>query len=378
MVSHKHILLIICCYWALMQQAVSQKQIDFELGVTRMNLDFKKKADDRKQILRLIKESGAKYVRLSGPKNSQAIPQVIDDIKYANCLGLQVYIALYKAKELFPPNERKVPFLNTKASYRFSSIDLESYTLFLKNILAEVKAQDAKLLGIEVFNEPNFGFNGDIIINKNKQPGIIINEHTQSEDVVFMQGLNKIEEGFNKYGQLLKITKEQINATFKGQEAPKVITASLSLDNQLSNWEFGRRKRVNVVDPGYFLRFLAGKTNKNETDYLQYADKIGTHYYPKLVNDQSEANEIPHRILSKITENTNKPILISEFGISRKRVNNENDRYQHFKIAIDALQNSALLKNEVVYIFSFDINDTHKIFDEGSLLPCADIYNYYN
>ncbi|TSA32028.1 MAG: hypothetical protein D4R65_10160, partial [Verrucomicrobiaceae bacterium] len=185
--------------------ATGTKPTGFEIGTTEQNLQWMEKGVPEQQLAHIdaIADAGAKWVRLTLRK--PFAPCLLAHIKRANERGVKVMVHLESDEHLlYAPGTKKRPGNHGHGgcawdSYPLSELDLSLCEAFVREFFELLKAENATVSAIEMFNEINWNaFNGDLPLTDG---GLWIDDSTPWDDPVFV----KYRAGIEKIGRLTKI-----------------------------------------------------------------------------------------------------------------------------------------------------------------------------
>ncbi|NEW78355.1 MAG: T9SS type A sorting domain-containing protein [Gelidibacter sp.] len=358
----------------------AQNVLRYELGIHRPNLSWAGTLSEEKLLLDKMNEMGAKSVRLN-PTSMGTVTDFIEHVKYANQLGMKVNmeISITAFPEFYPLGTTKRPVIGIWGPrYRFSDMVPDNIKVWAATVFDQMKAAGAQIELVEFGNESNWiDFNGDLpyIVG-----GKFYDYSSEWNDPTYI----KIREGFSKYGMALKKIREELNRVW-GNDTVKLITNGSVAGYHLTSW--AQTNGGSILSTAVMLDLLQGthpELPANSTNYLNEADGIGIHLYPKVIElnfnqaKESVANEI-RTIMNPIVDVVGEdiPVWVTEWDYPKSLFNNdsETDRYTMLKNFLAVCQ--ALPYNwQKFYLFTFD-QGSHKIYENGQFLPGSQIFTDY-
>jgi len=345
-------------------------------GVCRMNLQRESNAKVV-EIANNIVRSEIPLVRINGVKVGGSIDQVIHSINTFSQKGVKVLLMQPPCDEMFPEGYEQIPGPSHPV-YRMSDIDLDRFSNFMDELLEQIalRIPEDALIGFELFNEANqAGYNGDLQPTSDGK-GEIFTVDTPLDKPSFQDAYL----GINKYGKCLKITREVLDIHFPKKNI-KLVTNGMSTGDGWNNYRWRINQGSSIVLPDMFVTLLQGThpQQQDKTNYLQFVDAIGLHSYPPLEDNMLEIlNEYHFDPINAIL-NGPMPYWITEWGFPRTRFENnggEARRLQYFRSFVQALE--AIESTEMATLFDFDLNEQHRIWENGALLESGKIFQEIN
>lgn len=355
------------------QKEVGTKAIH---GVCRQNLQWVSYSNVV-DIANNISASNIPVVRLGGVKESGSIEQVIHNINTFAQKGVKVQLIQPMWMEMFPEGYQKVPGPNFKL-YRMSDIDLGRFRNFMDELLGQITLYTPKdaLIALELFNEANWGdFNGDLQPTAEGKGEVFTLE--TSLDYPSFQAIYR---GIGRYGECLQITKELMDKHFANREV-KLVTTGMVSGGERNNHSWSINNGFTVIAADMFITLLQGNhpDQSDKTNWLQYADGIGIHAYPPLVEDM--AKELKTYYFNPINAVLDKPIpyWMTEWGFARPQFQNnggEERRLHYVRNFIQAIEDIG--GTAMTALYEFDATDNHNIWENGTLLESGKIFQEIN
>ncbi|PQJ79820.1 T9SS type A sorting domain-containing protein [Polaribacter porphyrae] len=369
---------LICCFCCI--NLNSQNFLRFEQGIHRPNLNWLGTLEEEKQLIDKMNEIGIKSIRLN-PTASQSVGDFIEHVKYANQLNIKVnmVISITAFPEFFVNGATKRPEVGIWGPrYKFSDLVPENIGNWCEQVFNRLQNAGAIIELVEFGNESNWiDFNGDLPYIEG---GKFYDYTTDWNDSSFI----KIREGILKYGQALKFVKDKIDLVW-GENDVQLITNGAVEGYRLTDWAI--TNGGSILSTAVMLDLLKGghpQLPAESENYLQNADGIGIHFYPKVIEldidiaKKTVANEIRDimtPIINVVSIET--PIWVTEWNYNKGlfQNNSEEDRYIMLKNLLEICH--GLPYNwKKFYLFTFD-NSSHKIYENGAFLPASKIFNDY-
>lgn len=329
------------------------------------------------EIANNIANSDIPVVRINGVKEGGSIEQVIHNINTFTQKGVKVLLVQPMLMDMFPEGYEKVPGPNFKL-YRMSDIHPDRFRSFMNELLEQIALhtpEDA-LIGLELFNEANWGdFNGDLQPTAEGK-GEVFTLKTPLDHPAFQA----IYAGIGRYGQCLEITKDLMNTHFAGRDV-KLVTTGMVSGGERNNYSWSINNGFTVIATNMFMTLLQGKhpDQTDKTNYLRFADGIGIHAYPPLVdNMENDLRTYYFDPINAIVDNP-MPYWVTEWGFARPQFENnggEKRRLQYIRSFIQALE--AIGGTAMTALFEFDATDNHNIWENGALLESGKIFQEIN
>lgn len=370
--------------------ATGTKPIGFEIGTTEQNLQWMEKGDPETQLAHIdaMADAGAKWVRLTLRK--PFAPCLLAHIKRANELGVKVMVHLESDEHLlYPPGTRKRPGNHGQGgcawdSYRLSELDLTLCEAFVREFFELLKAENATVSAIEMFNEINWNaFNGDLPL---ADGGLWIDDSTPWDDPVFV----KYRAGLEKTGRLTKIVSD-LNRELLGGKV-RIITSGMvggfydwKSSPKLSGWM--AKIKGAVVSHALTLRLMRGTDSHQiaSTDYLEFVDGIGIHIYPQAgERNLSKVIGLHFDPAGKVPEvGLEKPFWITEAGYLRRDFPDDTKRLKELERLCRALDTYDRSKGDIATVFLHNFSSgtdeagEFGMWENGSLLPAGAIFKSF-
>ena len=345
-------------------------------GVCRQNLQWVSynKVDE---IANNMANADIPLVRISGVKEGGSIDQVIQNINTFAQKGIKVLLIQPMWMDMFPEGYQKVPGPNFEL-YRMSDINLDRFRSFMDELLKQIalRTPEDALIGLELFNEANWGdFNGDLQPTAEGK-GEVFTLNTPLDHPPFQA----IYAGIGKYGKCLRITKELMNAHFADRNV-KLVTNGMVSGGERDNYRWSINNGFTVIATNMFMTLLQGKhpDQIDKTNYLRFADGIGIHAYPPLVDDmEKDLRTYYFGPINAVVDNP-MPYWVTEWGFARPQFENnggEKRRGQYMRDFIEAI--GTIGNTEMTTFYEFDATSNHNIWENGALLESGYIFQEIN
>jgi len=345
-------------------------------GICRQNLQWVNNSKTV-EIANNIVKSDIPVVRINGVKEDGSIDQVIHSINIFADRGIKVLLIQPMWMEMFPLGYQKVPGPNFKL-YRMADIDLVRFRSYMNELLKQIALRTSKdaLIGLELFNEANWGdFNGDLQPNAAGKGEVF-----RLDTPLDLPSFQPIYAGIGKYGKCLAITKELMDTHFANRNV-KLVTTGMVSGGERNNYSWSINRGISVVATNMFMTLLQGKhpDQTDQTNYLQFADGIGLHAYPPLVDDME--NELRTYYFNPINAILEQPLpyWMTEWGFARPQFQNnggEARRLEYFHRFIEAIE--TIGNTDMTALYEFDATNNHNIWENGALLESGTIFQYIN
>ena len=247
----------------LLMSACSSAPIEtrpYLIGVNQSRIMWMKH-DERSEILSDIVDRKVSAVRI--PMN-QPFAAVLDSIALANDRNLPVLLVVsLNTPDFYPKGERKRPAsANLSASYHLSKIAPEHFRVSFGAFWQELENRGLTLMGLELGNEINWTFNGDIAVHEGRPGKVYHSIRDMPKGQTFVKGLDK-------YIALLQIVREMRDASRHNGDM-KLLSAGLANVRP----EFAVSIKADFVDARLTYELLA---NRGLSDLV---DAAAIHYYP--------------------------------------------------------------------------------------------------
>lgn len=256
------------------------------------------KHDERVEVLTNIAEHKVSAVRI--PLN-EPFAGTLEAIELAKQRNLPVLLVVsLNTLDFYPVGEEKrsAP-KKLGVSYRLSQIDPERFRAKFEVFWNELEARNLTLLGLELGNEINWTFNGDIAVHHNK-PGNVY------RSVSAMPQGQRFVEGLENYIELLRIVR-QIRDGSKVNQGMKLLSAGLANVRP----EFAAYLKADFVDAGLTYRLL------KQRGLSSIVDAAAIHYYPPPSMSVSERAELLSDVLDACAESgATGACWITEWGVN--------------------------------------------------------------
>ncbi|WP_294081611.1 hypothetical protein [Proteiniphilum sp. UBA5384] len=351
-----------------------QKELNISAmhGVCRQNLQWMNHGEVV-EIANNIANSHIPVVRINGVKERGSIEQVIHNINSFSNKGIKVLLVQPMWMDMFPEGYEKVTGPNYKL-YRMSDIDLDRFRSFMNELLEQLAIHtpaDA-LIGLELFNEANWGgFNGDLQPTSEGK-GEVFTLETPLNHPSFQA----IYTGILQYGKCLEITKDLMNDHFTGRDV-KLVTTGLVSGGERNNYRWSINNGFTVIATNMFMTLLQGKhpEQTEKTNWLQFADGIGIHAYPALVDNME--NDLRTYYFDPINAvlDTPMPYWMTEWGFSRPQFQNNGGEKRRLHYARNFIKAIETIGGTVMTaLYEFDATNEYNIWENGALLESGKIF----
>ncbi len=341
-------------------------------GICRQNLQWLNSAKVV-ETANNIANSNISVVRINGVKSGGSIEQVIHSINTFSQKGIKILLVLPKWDEMFPEGYQRIQG-PSHLVYKMSDIDLSHFSVFINEFLAQIALYTSKdaLIGLELFNEANWGgFNGDLQPTPEGK-GVVFKLDTPLDEPSFQN----VYIGINKYGKCLKIMREAMDRHLADRDI-KLVTHGMVNGAEWENYRWSINRGYTLVLPNMFLTLLQGKhpDQTDKTNYLRYADGIGIHAYPPLVDDMENHLRTYYFNQMNAVLDMSMPYWMTEWGFARPQFQNKGgeelrlDYMRNFIQAIEAIGGTAMTA-----LYEFDATNDHNIWENGKLLESGNIF----
>lgn len=342
-------------------------------GVCRSNLKWVSN-NKAVEIANGMVNSDIPVVRTGG---GDEIDQIIHRINIFSQRGIKLVLIVGMRMEMFPEGYEKVPGPNFEV-FRMSDIDLDRFYDFVNELLEQIAIHTSPeaVIAVELFNEANWGdFNGDLQPTPEGK-GEVFTLDTPLDYPPFQS----IYTGIGKYGKCIEMTKNLMNLHFIDRDV-KLVTTGLFSGGLRNNYSWSISNGITVIATDMFMNLLQGKHpgQTDKTNYLQFADGIGIHAYPALVDDM--AKELRSYYFDPINAVLDKPMpyWMTEWGFARPQFQNnggEKRRLQYMRSFIQAIE--TIGGTAMTALYEFDATTNHNIWENGTLLESGTIFQEIN
>ncbi|MBB5693049.1 hypothetical protein [Muricoccus pecuniae] len=283
---------------AFFQPAVQARANDELLaGINQTQLGWMP-ADQRQQILDDLARYDVQVLRVT---LYQPFASTISAIEGAAKRDIAVLLNLsLNIKDYFSPEVSLRPGGRVESSYPLSSIDVDGFARHFRLVWSEIERRGIKIAAIEVGNEINWAFNGDVGADL-PRPGRVY------ETVDELPDRGRFLAGLGKYIELLKAVREVRDSVGGLNHSTLIISAGLARIHP----DFAARIRADAVDAGLTLSLLA------ERGLGRYADAAGIHQYPFVSATPAQREQALEDALSDCRRGrTARACWLTEWGIS--------------------------------------------------------------
>lgn len=239
--------------------------------------------EERADILSDIAEHKVPAVRI--PMN-QPFPAVLDAIELAKARHLQVLLVVsLNTPDFYPEGETKRPApVQLGVSYHLSRIDPARFRASFSAFWRELEARELTLMGLELGNEINWTFNGDIAVHEDAPGHVYDSIHAMPEGDAF-------EKGLDKYIVLLRIVRE-LRDNSRHNRDMKLLSAGMANVRP----SFAKSIKADSVDAGLTYRLLENR------GLSKVIDAAAIHYYPPPPMPPRERAVLLDRILDACSQ----------------------------------------------------------------------------
>ena len=195
-----------------------------------------------------------------------------------------------------------------------------------------------------------------------------------------LPSFHAIYTGIGKYGKCLQITKELMNKHFQDRDV-KLVTTGMVSGGRRDNYRWSINNGFTVIATDMFVTLLQGKhpDQSDKTNWLQYADGIGIHAYPPLLDNLE--NDLRTYYFDPVNAVLDKPVpyWMTEWGFARPQFQNKGgeelrlDYMRSFIQAIETIGGTAMTA-----LYEFDATNNHNIWENGLLLESGKIFQEIN
>jgi hypothetical protein len=254
------------------------------------------KPEERQQIINQLAHAGVKVVRVG---LQQPFNGVIEAMGMARQQGLDLVLNLsLNVKSYYDENVAMRDGGRVENAYPLSTINVARFRTTFSQVWAEIERRNIKLLAVEVGNEINWAFNGDVAA-RNASGRTYGTASDVGEMPAFLQGLDR-------YIELLKVVQDLRNSSRINRDT-LVITAGMARVRP----EFAASVKADVVDSGLTLSLLA------ERGLNLYADAAAMHQYPVPSDSPAKREEALAAALQDCGKGqTQHACWMTEWGVS--------------------------------------------------------------
>ncbi|MFZ6763444.1 hypothetical protein [Pseudoroseomonas sp. WGS1072] len=266
------------------------------IGVNQVNLAWLP-APQRQDAIASMADAGVGAVRLT---LNPPFPASLDAVEQAVRRGLQVVLAVsLNVDAYYSPGISPRAGGRVESAYPLSAIRPERFQQVFQDLWSELERRQIRLLAMEVGNEINWAFNGDVAAQAGR-PGQV---HT---DLSRMPGGGAYQRGLDRYMDLLRIVHEQRSRSAVNRDM-LILAAGMARIRP----DFAAAMKADVVDAGTTLSLLA------EKGLSRYADAAAIHYYPAPGATPVERREALDAALKECgLGRTARSCWMTEWGIS--------------------------------------------------------------
>ncbi len=326
---------------------------DTRFGVNRVNMAWLD-AGERAKIFDQMVENDVVAVRLS---LTRPIDKSIEAVREAHEKGLAILLEISLNNADFYPQGTKPRSGQGRIwdMYKLSDIDPKRFEAALADALQKIDALGVPLVAVEPGNEINWApYNGDLAIlpREKMKTARSLDEMEERPD---------IENGAQKYVELLRVTRAQLEKTRLSAKA-KVVSAGLS-DIPFSDAD---RRGVDSIDPAVFTDLL----KKYGLDAV--TDGYGIHIYPGSSGTRAARAKHIAKSLSFCGGDNGKPCWITEWGFANLTKTCPADDSNREELVEKARERFAQMmdKGQIAAAYYFDWDEgTYGVWRCGALTP---------
>ena len=265
------------------------------VGVNQVGLAGVSK-EQQESILTDMARAGVRWLRVPLHK---PLPATLSAIRIAQDkeIGILLNISLNLSEFYEPGTPMRSGYKRVENAYPISQISVDRFRDVISTFWLDLERQRLKLLAVELGNEINWTFNGDLAVYQG-QPGRTLNAGNVREFAAFKAGLNKYVElasvisnvrarsTVNKGTIILSAGLAQVRSAFVNHIGAEFVDASLT---------------INILEQRQLFRWVDG-----------YA----IHYYPQPGSTGQQIENDVKRTMHNCRPPTEKPCWITEWGVT--------------------------------------------------------------
>jgi hypothetical protein len=256
----------------LLPTAATADPINYQLGVNQVGLGWMP-ANERNAILSDMAANGVHLIRIPLHPPFSA---VLDAIDVANHQGIKVILVVsLNIKDFYEPTVVPRSGQNrVETSYPLSQIRPEMVRQALGNIMAAMEQRRISLYAIQVGNEINWTFNGDMQVYSSRGTGRVYRE------LADLPNATAFLRGADKYIEILRIVRDLRNASQINRQAI-LLPAGMARIRP----DFAASIGADALDAGAAIGLLKAR------GLDLYVEGHAMHYYPSYSGSASERIE---------------------------------------------------------------------------------------
>jgi hypothetical protein len=287
--------LFIGVQWPL--QVVEAKDIEREIQGVNVTEVAWMTADARRELIGQLAQSGVRAVRLGV---REPFAPVLDAMELAQKNNIQVLLVLtMNNRSYFDGDTRRRHGDRIERSYPLSSLNVDRFKQVFGSFWTEMDKRNLKVLAVQVGNEINWGFNGDLQADAERTGHVYKNVEEVPDAPSFVRGMDT-------YVAVMRAVRELRDVSHVNSGA-KILSAGLARIRPSLAASMGG----DAVDPATVYRLLADR------GLGRYADASAMHYYPVVSSTPVERRKILDVVLQECRAGgTQQPCWITEWGFS--------------------------------------------------------------
>jgi hypothetical protein len=260
-------------------------------------------------------------------------------------------------------------------SYRLSAVDVSKFNTRFREFIQWLKDNGRVIQAVEIGNEPGWAsFNGDFPIGGSIR---VYDQNVNGND----SDLRRIQSGFRKLGECVEKAKRAVEDIYVGENVQILLGGLNNPDSR-----YVASVQASYSPPEEVYRILKG-TSPGLTDYTQFLDGVGVHFYPQIsspFSSDTARQNIKTEISGVMTPlspllRSHMPIWITEFGFSQSSLSEANRLASHSWLVRSLSDPDFKAVNwDRSYLFGFDIPN-YQVFSPttGQLLPTGQLFQQF-
>jgi hypothetical protein len=254
-------------------------------------------ASERRQTIEQLAANQVGAVRFTLHQPFDAVLDMLalaQDHNLPVVLGISLNIPAY-----FSPNTRRRNSGRVEQSYPLSTLDLNRFRTAFGAFWAEAERRQIKIHALQVGNEINWAFNGDLQSDIARKGQVYRNLEEMPNASAFLAGLDN-------YVAAVRVVRELRDGA-SINSGIRIISAGLARIRP----DFASKTGADAVDAGLTYRLLT------QRGLNQYVDSSSIHYYPSVTVTPAERREALDAALRECSEGqTRQSCWMTEWGIS--------------------------------------------------------------
>jgi hypothetical protein len=254
-------------------------------------------AAERRQVIEQLAGNGVEAVRVTLHQPFDAVLDMLALAQERNLpvvLNVSLNIPAYFAADTRRRNSGRV-----ERSYPLSTLDLNRFQATFGAFWTEVEKRQIKVHAIQVGNEINWAFNGDLRSDSDRKGQVYRDLSDMPDSDAFLAGLDK-------YVAAVRIVRELRDGA-KVNSGSRIISAGLARIRP----DFANKTGADAVDPGLTYRLLV------QRGLDRYTDISSIHYYPSVTASPAERRDALDAALRECSEGkAQQGCWVTEWGIS--------------------------------------------------------------